>query len=406
MGGDSNRLFHLNLRSLWACRDQESHANAHAFFGVRRQTPWLVLTCAAMKKPMVTSWLDLLLIFVPVTFVLALVQPDHLAVFVSAALAIIPLAGLLGRATEHLTAHVGAGVGGLLNASLGNAAELIIALVALREGLHDVVKASLTGSIIGNILLVLGVSMLAGGLKYERQKFNQTAAGTGTSLLLLSAVGLIIPALFHLTASDQGAAVERELSLEISIVLFAIYLMSLVFSLRTHRHVYRGDEHGTSHDEQLWSRTRALVVLGIATVLIAVMSELLVGAMDHAASTLGLTQIFVGVILVALVGNAAEHSTAVLVAMKNKMDLALSIAVGSSLQIALLVAPVLVFSSYLFGTPLDLIFTPFEVAAVTISVLIVGFVSIDGESHWMEGVMLVGVYTMLAIAFYFLPSHG
>lgn len=359
-----------------------------------------------MKKPMMTSWLDLLLVFVPVTFVLAFVQPDHLAVFVSAALAIIPLAGLLGRATEHLTAHVGAGVGGLLNASLGNAAELIIALVALREGLHDVVKASLTGSIIGNILLVLGASMLAGGLKYERQKFNQTAAGTGTSLLLLSAVGLIIPALFHLTASDQGAAVERELSLEISIVLFAIYIMSLVFTLRTHRHVYRGDEHGTSHGEQLWSRSRAIVVLAIATVLIAVMSELLVGALDHAARTLGLTQIFVGVILVALVGNAAEHSTAVLVAMKNKMDLALSIAVGSSLQIALLVAPVLVFSSYLIGTPLDLIFTPFEVAAVTISVLIVGFVSIDGESHWMEGVMLVGVYAMLAIAFYFLPSHG
>lgn len=357
-----------------------------------------------MKKPMVMSWLDLLLIFVPVTFGLALIQPDHLAVFISAALAIIPLAGLLGRATEHLTAHVGAGVGGLLNASLGNAAELIIALVALREGLHDVVKASLTGSIIGNILLVLGASMLAGGLKYERQKFNQTAAGTGTSLLLLSAVGLIIPALFHLTASDQGAAVERELSLEISIVLFSIYIMSLVFSLRTHRHVYRGDEHGTSHDEKLWSRGRAIAVLSVATVLIAVMSELLVGALDHAAHTLGLTQIFVGVILVALVGNAAEHSTAVLVAMKNKMDLALSIAVGSSLQIALLVAPLLVFASYLFGTPLDLIFTPFEVAAVTISVLIVGFVSIDGESHWMEGVMLVGVYTMLAIAFYFLPA--
>jgi Ca2+:H+ antiporter len=353
---------------------------------------------------MLASWLDLLLIFVPVTLGLALVQPNHLSVFVSAALAIIPLAGLLGRATEHLTAHVGAGVGGLLNASLGNAAELIIALVALREGLHDVVKASLTGSIIGNILLVLGASMIAGGLKYERQTFNQTAAGTGSSLLLLSAVGLIIPALFHLTASDRGVAVERELSLEISVVLFAIYVMSLVFSLRTHRHVYTGDEHGTSQDEKPWSRGRAIVALAIATVLVAIMSELLVGALDHAAATLGLTQIFVGVILVALVGNAAEHSTAVMVAMKNKMDLALSIAVGSSLQIALLVAPILVFASYLFGKPLDLIFTPFEVAAVTISVLIVGFVSGDGESHWMEGVMLVGVYVMLAIAFYFLPA--
>jgi Ca2+:H+ antiporter len=365
-----------------------------------------VITFAAVKPPLLTSWLDLLLIFVPVTIGLAFVQADHLGVFISAAVAIIPLAGLLGRATEHLTAHVGAGVGGLLNASLGNAAELIIALVALRNGLHDVVKASLTGSIIGNILLVLGASMLAGGLKYERQKFNQTAAGMGASLLLLSAVGLIIPALFHLTAADRGAAVERELSLEISVVLFSIYVMSLVFSLRTHRHVYRGEEHTSQSGEKLWTRTRAIAVLVVVTLLVALMSELLVGALEQAAHTLGLTQIFVGVILVALVGNAAEHSTAVMVAMKNKMDLALGIAVGSSLQIALLVAPVLVFCSYLFGTPLDLIFTPFEVAAVTVSVLIVGFVSMDGESHWMEGVMLVGVYTMLAIAFYFLPAHG
>jgi Ca2+:H+ antiporter len=352
-----------------------------------------------------TSWLDLFLVFVPVTIVLELLKADHLAVFISAGLAIIPLAGILGRATEHLTAHVGAGVGGLLNASLGNAAELIIALVALREGLHDVVKASLTGSIVGNILLVLGLSMLAGGLKYERQTFNQTAAGTGASLLLLAAVGLIIPALFHFTAADRGVAIERELSLEISFVLFAIYIMSLVFSLRTHKHVYAGSGHDASNQsEKPWSRSRSITVLTVVTVLVAVMSELLVGALDHAAKTLGLTQLFIGVILVALVGNAAEHSTAVMVAMKNKMDLALGIAVGSSLQIALLVAPVLVFASYLFGRPLDLIFTPFEVAAVTISVLIVGFVSIDGESHWMEGAMLVGVYIMLAIAFYFLPA--
>lgn len=363
-----------------------------------------MLTFAAMKS-LFASWLDLLLLFVPVAIVLELLKADHLAVFISAGLAIIPLAGMLGRATEHLTAHVGAGVGGLLNASLGNAAELIIALVALREGLHDVVKASLTGSILGNILLVLGVSMLAGGLKYERQKFNQTAAGMGASLLLLAAVGLIIPALFHFTAADRGVGIEREVSLEISIVLFAIYIMSLVFSLRTHKHVYVEKGHDASDlVEKPWSRSESITVLTVVTMLVAVMSELLVGALDHAAKTLGLTQLFVGVIVVALVGNAAEHSTAVMVAMKNKMDLALGIAVGSSLQIALLVAPILVFASYLFGTPLDLIFTPFEVAAVTISVLIVGFVSMDGESHWMEGVMLVGVYAMLAIAFYFLPA--
>ena len=356
-------------------------------------------------KYLFTSWLDYLLIFVPVTIALEVLRVDPLLVFISACLAIIPLAGLLGRATEHLTTHVGAGIGALLNASLGNAAELIIALVALREGLHDVVKASLTGSILGNILLVLGVSMFAGGMKYERQKFNQTAAGTGASLLLLAAVGLIIPALFHFTAADRGVTIERELSLMIALVLFGIYIASLLFSLKTHRHLFAGESHDASDlGEQPWTKSASIAVLTVATCFVALMSEMLVGALEPAAHTLGLTQVFVGVILVALVGNAAEHSTAVMVALKNKMDLAYGIAVGSSLQIALLVAPLLVFASYLFGTPLDLIFTPFEVAAVTISVLIVGFVAMDGESHWMEGVMLVGVYLMLSIAFFFLPA--
>jgi Ca2+:H+ antiporter len=320
-----------------------------------------------------TSWLDYLLIFVPATVALELFRADPVLIFVSAGLAIIPLAGLLGRATEHLTTHVGAGIGALLNASLGNAAELIIALVALRAGLHDVVKASLTGSILGNILLVLGVSM--------------------------------IPALFHFTAADRGVAIEHTLSLEISLVLFAIYIASLLFSLKTHRHLFAGENHDASDlGEQPWTRGASIAVLTVVTILVAVMSEMLVGALESASHQLGLTQVFVGVILVALVGNAAEHSTAVLVAMKNKMDLAYGIAVGSSLQIALLVAPLLVFASYFFGAPLDLIFTPFEVAAVTISVLIVGFVAMDGESNWMEGVMLIGVYLMLAIAFFFLPA--
>lgn len=356
-------------------------------------------------KHILTSWLDTLLVFIPVAITLEIVKADPVYVFAVSALAIIPLAGLLGRATEHLTSHVGAGIGSLLNASLGNAAELIIALAALREGLHDVVKASLTGSILGNVLLVLGASMVAGGLKYERQKFNQTAAGMGSSLLLLAAVGLIIPALFHFTASDRGVTIERELSLEIAVVLFIMYGLSLLFSLKTHRHLFAGESQAVEDlGEKPWTMRLSIGVLTGTTILIAIMSELLVGAIEPTAHRLGLTQVFVGVILVALVGNAAEHSTAVLVAMKNKMDLAIGIAVGSSLQIALLVAPVLVFASYLFGTPLDLIFTPFEVAAVTISVLALGFVSMDGESHWMEGAMLVGVYAMLAIAFYFLPA--
>ena len=351
------------------------------------------------------SWLDLLLIFVPLTVALEILKVDPLFIFATSALAIIPLAGLLGRATEHLACHVGAGIGSLLNASLGNAAELIIAFVALREGLHDVVKASLTGSIIGNVLLVLGASMIAGGMKHERQRFNQTAAGLGTSMLVLAAVSLIIPALFHFTAADRGVRIEHELSLLIAAVLFIIYCLSLAFSLKTHRHVFDGDRHDADDlGEPPWSYRTALMVLAAVTILIGAMSEMLVGAIEPAAHQLGLTQVFVGVIVVALVGNAAEHSTAVLMAMKNKMDLAVGIAVGSSMQIALFVAPILVFASYLFDHPLDLIFTPFEVAAVTMSVIILGFVSMDGESHWMEGVMLLGVYAMLAVAFFFLPA--
>ncbi len=357
------------------------------------------------------QWLDsflglnLFFVFIPVALTLEFLHADPTAIFLTSALAIIPLAGLMGKATEHLTSYVGAGVGGLLNASLGNAAELIIALVALREGLHDVVKASITGSILGNILLVLGAAMAAGGFRYRQQQFNRTAAGMGASLLLLAAIGLVVPALFHFTASDSGVAVERELSLEIAVILFIIYILNLVFSLKTHHHLFSGDAD-VMHEagERPWSQRKAVGVLTGVTIAVAIMSEVLVGAIEPAAKHLGLTQVFVGVILVALVGNAAEHSTAVLVAMKNKMDLAYGIAVGSSLQIALFVAPVLVFASYLFGQPLDLIFTPFEVAAVTIAVLVVGYTSSDGESNWMEGVMLLGVYLILAIAFYFLPA--
>jgi Ca2+:H+ antiporter len=352
-----------------------------------------------------SPWPDVLLVFLPVSLAGSLLDVNPVFLFFATALAIIPLAGWLGKATEHLSTHVGAGVGGLLNASLGNAAELIIALAALRQGLHDVVKASITGSILGNILLVLGAAMFAGGYRRERQRFNQTAAGMGASLLLLAAVGLVVPALFHVTAADRGPASEGTLSLAIAVVLFLIYLLSLTFSLKTHSHLFAG-EGGDAHalDERPCSRTRSITILTLVTTLIAILSEILVESLEPTAHRLGLTQVFVGVILVALVGNAAEHSSAVLVAMKNKMDLAFTIAVGSSLQIALLVAPVLVFASYLFGPPLDLIFTPFEVAAVTISVLILGFAAMDGESHWMEGVMLMGVYLILAIAFYFLPA--
>jgi Ca2+:H+ antiporter len=322
----------------------------------------------------------------------------------------------MGRATERLAERLGEGVGGLLNATFGNAAELIIAIVALRAGYVDLVKASITGSIIGNVLLVFGASALWGGVKYQRQQFNRTAAGLSSTLLVLSAVALFIPAIFHLVAGTgattraaaaAGAVTERTLSVEISVVLIVTYALSLLFSLRTHKHLYVG-EAGAHTDElaPAGSGTRQAVgLLVAATAGVALMSELLVGAVEATAEVFGMNEVFVGVILVALIGNAAEHSSAILMASRNKMDAALTIAIGSSIQVALFVAPVLVLLSYLIApTPMDLRFTTLEVVAVGISVWIMTLVAQDGESHWMEGVQLLAVYLILALAFYWLPG--
>lgn len=349
--------------------------------------------------------LNWLLVCVPAAVIMEMVHASPIAIFTVSCIAIIPLAGWMGRATEHLAAKFGEGIGGLLNATFGNAAELIIAIMALRKGLYDVVKASITGSIIGNILLVLGLSILLGGMKFRQQKFNTTAAMLGSTMLALSAVALLLPAVFHFLVVGKPNVREQDLSLEIAIVLFVTYVLSLIFTLRTHSHLYAGASHGADEGEGHgeWSRGRSLLTLFAATALVALMSEFLVGAVEEASHTLGLTEVFVGVILVAIIGNAAEHSTAILVAMKNKMDLALNIAIGSSMQVALFVAPVLVFISYLFGRPMDLIFTPLEVIAVVVSVAIVALIAQDGESNWMEGVLLLAVYTILGLTFYFLP---
>lgn len=359
--------------------------------------------------------LSAMLVFIPICGVLELTHSDPVWIFITAGLAIIPLAGLMGTATEHLAEHYGAGIGGLLNATFGNAAELIIGIVALKAGLLDVVKASITGSIIGNILLVMGASVVAGGIKFETQVFNRTAAQVGATLLALAAIGLIIPTIFHALASGVGVEVEQELSLEIAIVLFICYILSLVFSLRTHAHLYVGEGSaetdealeeamGVEHVEGGWSQKKSLLVLLIATVFVAIMSEFLVGAVEHTAKAWGLTDVFIGVILVAIVGNAAEHSTAVLMAMKNHMDLAINIAIGSSIQIALFVGPLLVFLGYAFGQPMNLLFTPFEVLSVALSAWIVVLIASDGESNWLEGVMLLAVYIVLGLAFFFLPA--
>lgn len=391
----------------------------------------LVMPASSRKAPRsgFAHWLkpslNWLLVFVPVAILLRFAPSlgSPTALFVVSCLAIIPLAGLMGRATEHLAEHVGAGAGGLLSATFGNAAELIIALFALARGLDGVVKASITGSIIGNVLLVLGASLLTGGIKFKRQEFNRTAAGVNATALTLAGIALVIPTVFHQVASRTAVAAggwtpgrEQQLSLAIAVVLFLTYGASLVFSLVTHRRLFAGaesDDYCSEIGKELTladgngaksSMRKWIVTLLAATAFVALMAEFLVGAVEQARESLGLTEVFVGVIVVAVVGNAAENSAAILMATRNKMDLSLSIALGSSLQIALFVAPVLLFASYLFGRPMDLEFTIPEVVAVVAAIFIVEQIASDGESNWLEGVQLLSVYAILAILFYFLPD--
>jgi Ca2+:H+ antiporter len=360
----------------------------------------------------------LLLGFVPVAIGLELLAPErHTAIFVASVLAILPLAAYMGRATEALAAHLGGGIGGLLNATFGNAAELIIGALALRAGLTDLVKASLTGSIIGNVLLVFGAAALVGGMRHPVQRFNRTAAGLGTTMLLLSTIGLVIPAVFHRLSRGIPNSPELELDTEIAVVLFVTYCASLVFTLKTHRELYgppvlkevhpQGSK-GQSGRKGHASVSRAILTLLAATIGVAIVSELLVGAVTEAAHSLGMSELFVGVVVVALVGNAAEHYSAVVMAGEDQMDAAIAIAIGSSTQIALFVAPALVFLSYLIApAPMDLLFTTFEIVAIALAVLSIAFIAHDGETHWMEGVQLLAVYIILALGFFFLPvSRG
>jgi Ca2+:H+ antiporter len=354
--------------------------------------------------------LQYLLALIPVAVAVDWFAPQwRVVAFATAAAAIAPLAAELGRTTEELAKKAGAAIGGLLNVTFGNAAEMIIGLTALRRGLGEVVKASISGAVIGNLLLVLGAALLAGGLRHPIQTFNATAARSRTTMLLLAATALIAPAAYHYLASGRSSTGEKGLSLEVSIVLIISYVLGLVFSLRTHRELFAGNVGGMPAGEdrgQIFSSPPwLLVILTTITVLIAWMSEILVGCIEPVAHQLGMTQVFIGVIIVAMVGNAAEHSTAVLMAFRNHMDLVLSIAIGSSIQIALFVAPVLVFASYIVGpSPINLVLTPAEVLAVTFSVVIAGQICGDGESNWFEGVLLLAVYAIVAMLFYFLPA--
>jgi Ca2+:H+ antiporter len=335
-----------------------------------------------------------MLVFIPISIAMELLHFDSVIIFLTAALAIVPLAGFMGKATEELSKQVGSGIGGLLNATFGNATELIIAIFALQAGLFEVVKASLTGGIIGNMLLITGCSMFLGGLKRESQTFNSRTQGINSTMLALAAVGLIMPALVsHLFDFNT----VETLSLGISAILIITYICSLLFSLKTHKHLYDcGGEECKPH----WSKNKAIIVLLLATAVIAMESEFLVGAVEQVSLSLGLTELFIGVIVVAIIGNAAEHSTAILMAMKNNMDLSLGIAMGSSTQIALLIAPVLVFISWIWGSPMDLVFNEFEVVAIIASVVIANMISSDGESNWLEGAQLIALYAMMAVVFF------
>jgi Ca2+:H+ antiporter len=374
----------------------------------QRQSNQPRFDAAFFRTPLGWPYLLTPLILVAVGLDLAGAAPT--IVFVASALGIIPTAALMGRATEELAARSGPGIGGLLNVTFGNAPELIIALFALGQGLQEVVKASIVGSILGNILLVMGAAMLFGGIGRDKQHFSRTSASIQTSMLMLAAAALLMPAIFELVegkglpepgaaAIDYGGTVEQ-LSLAVAIVLIVTYVVGLFFSLKTHRDIFNPEYE--DEDSWGWSTRASVIALAIAGALVGVMSEVLVGSISETSKSIGLSEFFIGVIVVAIVGNAAEHWVAVLAALKNKMDLSVNIAIGSSAQVALFVAPVLVLASFFIGpNPLALVFNGFELGGILLAILIAQYVTQDGESTWFEGVQLLAVYVVFGLAFYF-----
>ncbi len=355
------------------------------------------------------AWVNVLLIFVPIAIVLAVMNGNATLLFVTSALGIVPLAGLLGEATDALAVKAGDKIGGLLNATLGNAAELIITIVALQAGLLEVVKASITGSILGNLLLVLGISLLAGGLKNGTQVFDRRGISVMMTTMTIAIIGLVIPTTFS-SAIDKVNHISVEyLSIGVAIALMLGYILSLLYTFRSQPgsdEIARQEEKTAEahHHGRLSDMRIAIAVLGVSVVFIAILSEILVGAVEPLIEAQGLSELFVGVIIVPIIGNAAEHLVAVEMAIKNRMELSIGIAVGSSLQIALFVAPVLVFIALLFGQQLTLVFNQFELAALLAAVVITALIALDGESNWLEGAQLLIVYVILAIAFFFLPN--
>lgn len=348
------------------------------------------------------SYADLLLLGMPVAL-WAEFSGNHLIAFIASAAAVLRLASWMGHATEEVAIHAGPRIGGFLNGTFGNAAELIIVILALKEGLFEVVKASITGSILGNAMLVLGAACFAGGLKHRQQTFNRSLSRFNVSLMFVAMAALVVPAIFHSGPHPMTDAGLQTLSLWTSVILLGVYAASLFFSFKTHAHLFVA-EGGISHEKAAWSLPKAVGILLGATVGVVLMSEVLVGSVESVIHQLGWSELFVGVVVVALVGNAAEHSTAITMAMQNRMEVAVEIAIGSTTQIALLVAPVAVLVSHLFGPGMSLEFIGPELIAILISVLTVNQITRDGETNWLEGLMLLAAYVIIAIAFFFVPA--
>ena len=372
-----------------------------------------------------SSLIYLLLIFTPIAIALEFINTDHIVIFVVASVALIPLAKLIGDSTEHLSVHYGATLGSLLNVTFGNAAEIIIAIVAINAGLIDLVKASITGAILGNILLIFGLSILAGGIRYKEQYFSQENVGLQSSMLFLAIIGLAIPTILvnTLNADSANTSIQNQLNIQIlsdilAFLLLAIYIAGIIFTFFTHKHLFltqshfdhkkdqkeegRVKEEGHSSSTTSWSKRKSFLFLGLSMAGVIAISEILVGSVEVTAKQFGFGELFVGAIIIGIVGNAAEHSSAIVLARKGKIELSIGIAAGSGTQIALFVVPILVIAGILMNQPFSLVFTLFELVTIFLAAIILNLISRDGKSNWFEGILLTFVYVIIAIGFFFI----